>query len=102
MRFATIAAIAILGSAVAAPAAFAADAPAAPAAAKLSTGETSLGDLLDNAAAKAVLEKNAPMLTAGGQIDQARPMTIKSLQQYIPTLTDELLAKIDAELAAIK
>lgn len=100
MRFATIAAIAILGSSIATPVVFAEEAAAA--AAKLTTGATTLGDLLDNAAAKAVLEKHAPMLTAGGQIDQARPMTIKSLQQYIPTLTDELLAKIDAELAQIK
>ena len=101
MRFATIAAVAILGSSIAAPVVFAEEA-AAPAAAKLTTGATTLGDLLDNAAAKAVLTKHAPMLTEGGQIDQARPMTIKSLQQYIPTLTDELLAKIDAELAQIK
>jgi para-nitrobenzyl esterase len=100
MRLATIAAIAILGSSLTVPVAFAADA-AAPAA-KMTTSATTLGELLDNPASKAVLAKYAPALTQGGQVDQARPMTVKALQQYMPDLTDEVLAKMDAELAAIK
>ena len=56
----------------------------------------------DSTAAKAVLTKHAPTLTEPGPIEHARPMTLKALQQYMPTLTDELLAKIDADLALIK
>jgi para-nitrobenzyl esterase len=101
MRLTTIAAIALLGFSITVPV-VAADQPAAPAAARMTTAATPLGDLLDNPASKAVLAKYAPMLTQGGQIDQARPMTVKSLQQYIPALTDDVLAKIDAELAQVK
>ena len=101
MRLTTVAAIALLGSSVSVPV-VPADQTAAPAAAKMTTAATPLGELLDNPASKAVLAKYAPMLTQGGQIDQARPMTVKSLQQYIPELTDQVLAKIDAELAQMK
>jgi hypothetical protein len=78
-------------------------APAAPATmVHMTTAETSLGDLLDNAAARDILTKHAPTLTAGGQIEQARPLTLKALQQYAPDLVpDTVLAKIDADLAAL-
>ncbi len=97
-------AAALILSASAAPV-FAADpAPAAaPAAAVLSTSATSIGDLLDNAAAKAVLMKHIPALVSNDQIDMARSMTLKDIQAFAgDTLTDEALAKIDADLAAIK
>jgi para-nitrobenzyl esterase len=101
MRLYILAAIAILGSSVTAPVVLA-DQPAAPAAGRLTTAATPLGDLLDNPASRAVLAKYVPVLTQGGQVDQARPMTLKTLQQYMPELTDELLGKIDAELAQVK
>jgi para-nitrobenzyl esterase len=101
MRLTTIAVIAILGSSMTVPVVLA-EQPAAPAAAKMNTSTTTLGDLLDNPASKAVLAKYAPALTQGGQVDQARPMTLKSLQQYMPDLTDEVLGKMDAELAKIQ
>jgi len=101
MRLTTIAALAILGSSVIIPVALA-DQPAAPAAVKMTTAATTLGELLDNPGSKAVLAKYAPALTQGGPVDQARPMTLKALQQYMPDLTDEVLGKIDAELAKIK
>jgi para-nitrobenzyl esterase len=101
MRFMTIAAIAILGSSVTVPVVLA-DQPATPAAGKMTTATTPLGDLLDNPASKAVLVKYVPVLTQGGQADQARPMTLKSLQQFMPNLSDDVLAKIDAELAQLK
>jgi para-nitrobenzyl esterase len=100
MRLTTIAAIAILGSSMTVPVVLAADPPAA--AGKMTTAATPLGDLLDNPGSKAVLAKYAPVLTQGGQVDQARPMTLKALQQYMPDLTDEVLGKIDAELAKVK
>jgi hypothetical protein len=104
MRLTTIAAIAILSSSMAVSVALAQQpaAPAAPAAGKMNTSTTTLGELLDNPASKAVLAKYVPTLTQGGQVDQARPMTLKSLQQYMPDLSDDTLGKIDAELAKIK
>jgi para-nitrobenzyl esterase len=101
MRLTTIAAIAILGSSITVPVALAQQAPA-PAAGKMNTSTTTLGELLDNPASKAVLVKYAPVLTQGGQVDQARPMTLKALQQYMPDLSDDTLGKIDADLAKIK
>ena len=97
MRLLTIAATAILSTMIS-TAVLAADA-----AAPMTTEATTLGELLDNPASKAVLEKHAPVLTQGGQIDQARPMTLKALQQYMAqALTDDVLKKIDEDLAKLK
>lgn len=75
----------------------------APAKAKFSTGESTLGALMDDAAAKAVLEKHIPGLVSNPQLSQARSITLKQLQSFAGDLvSDELLAKIDADLAAIK
>ena len=79
---------------------------AAPAAAaaqgKLNTTDTELGVLLDNPAAKAIIEKHIPGMTNNEQIDMARAMTLKSIQQYSPDdVTDARLAAIDADLAKL-
>ncbi len=67
-----------------------------------STDETPLGDLLDNPATKAVLEKHIPQVINNDQIDQARGMTLKAIQQYAAeVLTDKVLAEIDADLKNI-
>ena len=87
-----------------APATAFAQAPApAPAPAKsYTTADTPIGTLLDDPAAKAVVEKHLPQLMSGGQIDQARPLTLKAIQQYAPEVfTDKLLADIDADLAKL-
>lgn len=63
-----------------------------------STTETDLGTLLDDPAARAVLDKHIPKITGNGQIEMARSMTLKGLQQYAPDLTDAVLAAIDADL----
>ena len=80
-----------------------APAPAAPAPAKsYTTADTPIGTLLDDPAAKAIIEKHIPQLLSGGQIDQARPLTLKAIQQYAPEVfTDKLLADIDADLAKL-
>ena len=79
----------------------AADAPAAPAA-QMSTATTDLGTLLDNAAAKAVLQKYIPQVISNPQIEMARSMTLKQLQGFAgDALTDATLASIDADLAKI-
>ena len=70
---------------------------------KLSTAETTIGTLLDNPAAKAVLMKHVPALAGNAQIEMARSMTFKQIQSYAgDALSDEVLAKIDLDLAAIK
>lgn len=85
-----------------------AQAPAAPAPAaaaavpKYSTADTDLGTLLDNPAAKAIIEKHIPGMTTNEQIDMARGMTLKGIQQYSPDdVTDARLAAIDADLAKL-
>jgi para-nitrobenzyl esterase len=101
MRLIAIAAgLAILaagGAAVAQPA------PAAAAAADhYSTSTTPIGTLLDDPAAKAVLVKYIPAVVSNPQIDVARGMTLKDAQQYAPDMvSNDTLAKIDAELAAL-
>lgn len=78
-------------------------APAAAPAAKYSTAATTIGDLLDNPATKAVLDKHMPALATNPQLDMARSMTLKQIQGFAgDMLSDEVLAKVDADLAAIK
>jgi hypothetical protein len=80
-----------------------APAPAAQQAASgYSTSATDIGTLLDDPTAKAVLVKLIPDMVNNDQIDMARTMTLRDIQQYAPdALTDETLATLDAELAKI-
>lgn len=100
---ATVAALGLAPAIVNAQAAGAASSSAAPAAKPYySTTDTTIGDLLDNPATKAVLQKHVPDMVANPQIDQARGMTLKAVQQYAPDmLTDKVLAEIDADLAQV-
>ena len=83
-----------------APAAPAADAPKP--AAKFNL-DTPIGELLANDAAKAVLDKELPGLTQLPQLEMIKGLGLKQLQPYSDgKLTDELLAKTEASLAAIK
>jgi para-nitrobenzyl esterase len=98
-------AVAAAAATISAAPAFAIDAPAAaaPAAPKMSTADTTIGDLLDNPVAKAVLMKHVPVLAGNAQIEMARAMTLKQIQPMAgDALSDEVLAKIDVDLAAIK
>lgn len=80
----------------------AAPAPATSTAPAFSTADTDLGTLLDNADTKAVLVKYIPAMISNEQISMARGMTLKALQQYAAdTLTDDVLAKIDVDLAKV-
>lgn len=79
-----------------------AQAPNAAPAPAYSVETTDIGTLLDNPATKAVLDKNLPGFTANPQIDMARSMTLKGVQQYAAdTLTDAALAKVQADLNKI-
>jgi hypothetical protein len=97
-------ALAAASTALAAAPVLAIDPPAAaPAAAAFSTATSTIGDLLDNAATKAVLVKHVPALVSNAQIEMARSMTLKQVQGFAgDQLSDEILAKIDLDLAAIK
>jgi para-nitrobenzyl esterase len=67
-----------------------------------SSQETPIGELLDNPATRAVLEKLVPTFVHAERVDEARPMTIREVQPYAAeTFTEEIIAKIDAELAKI-
>lgn len=76
---------------------------AAPAAATAYNVEaTDIGSLLDNPAAKAIIDKHLPGFTANENISMARGMTLKSVQQYAPDMvTDKALAAIQTDLAKL-
>jgi hypothetical protein len=100
----TAALIALAPLGLAAPAmAESAPAPAAPAAAaKFSTGETTIGDLIDNAATKAVLEKHMPGFATNPQVEMARGFTLRAIQAMVPDqIKAETLDLIDADLAKL-
>lgn len=94
-------AIAVLATSVAPAVALAQTVASAPAAA-YSTSDTTIGALLDDPAAKAVLDKILPEFSTNPQIEMARGMTMKAIQPFAgDKLTDEKLAAIDAELAKL-
>lgn len=80
---------------------------AAPAASTASTGHyststTEIGVLLDDPAARALLDKHVPGMTSNEQVDMARSMTMKDIQQYSPdVITDKVLAALDADFAKL-
>ena len=76
--------------------------PSEPSKPKYSTAETPLGDLLDTPSTKAILEQYLPDLVANDQIDMARGMTLKQLQNYAGDMvTDEKLHAIDEAFAKL-
>ncbi len=61
----------------------------------------SMGDLLDNPRARAVLERELPELMQNERIEQARPISLVAMQRFAPTLvTDERIAAVNAALLA--
>ena len=98
-------AVLLLAAAPAAAFAQATTAPAA-AAAPATTGysveDTDIGTLLDDPAAKAVLDKHMPGFSTKDQIDMARSMTLKGIQQYAPDMiTDKILSDIQVDLSKL-
>jgi hypothetical protein len=73
----------------------------APAPAPAYSSATKIGVLLDNPATKAVLLEIIPDVVNNPQIDQGRDMQLLEIAQYVPTLTPEVYAKIDAALAKV-
>lgn len=77
----------------------AAQAPAA-AATGYNVNDTDIGTLLDNPASKAVLDKYMPGFSENPQVEMARGMTLKVVQQFASDMiSDEALAKIQADLS---
>jgi len=64
------------------------------------TVDATIGELLDNPAARLVLEHQVPVIVASPQIAQARDQTLRGIAPYAPTLlTEARLKAIDEELA---
>ncbi len=75
--------------------------PAAPAPA-YSVTTTTIGDLLDKPALRAIFNKHLPEIVANPQVELGRPLTLPEIVQYAPdVVTPEKLAAIDAELKAL-
>jgi len=61
---------------------------------------TTIGALLADPQARAVVEKHLPRITKDPRVDQALGMTLREAAPYEPTiLTEELLGTLDRELA---
>ncbi len=76
--------------------------PAPATAAKFSI-DTPVQDLYADPAAKAVMDKHLPGLTALPQYDMIKAISLRQLQPYSDgKLTDQLLATVDADLAKVK
>jgi hypothetical protein len=89
-------------SAQTAPAPTAAPTAAPTTAAKFSI-DTPVQDLYADPAAKVVMDKHLPGLTALPQYDMIKAISLRQLQPYSDgKLTDQLLAAVDADLANIK
>jgi len=63
--------------------------------------DATMGELLTDPAAHAVLQEEIPQFAFSPQIEQARDLTLRSLQRYVPKLlTDVKLQEVDAKLRA--
>lgn len=68
---------------------------------RYSTSATPVGVLLDDPAARAVLERIIPAVMAEPQLALGRGLTLRAMQQYAPErLADPILDQIDQALAA--
>ena len=64
--------------------------------------ESKLGDLLDNEATKAILEKHLPGISTHPQISMGKGFALSAVAKFSGGLiTDELLQKVNAELATL-
>jgi hypothetical protein len=69
---------------------------------RYSVTDTLVGKMIDDPAAAAVLKMHIPSIWANSMFQSAgRELTLKAIQQYKPSLTDEKLAEIQADLDAL-
>ncbi len=79
-----------------------AQAPAAPPVPAYSVATTTIGDLLDHPALKAIFVKYLPDIANNERINEGRALTLQDIVQYVPDqLTPDKLAAIDMELKAL-
>jgi hypothetical protein len=79
------------------PVALAQDAP------KFSVKASTIGQILDNAEAKAAFAKNLPDLAERPELEQAREMTLDAVSQMAPEyFPEDKMKALDADLAKIK
>jgi hypothetical protein len=101
LRTVMIAAALALGTTAALPA-LAQGAPTAPANRGYSIEVTTIGELLDDAEAKAIVDRHLPGFSTNPQVEMARGFTLKAVQAFAPDqLTDERLNAIQADLAKL-
>jgi para-nitrobenzyl esterase len=66
------------------------------------TTDTTIITLLNDPAARAIIDKDLPGLSNNPKIDMIHDWTLRQVQQYAPDkFTDERLAVVDADLATI-
>lgn len=65
-----------------------------------STNST-VGELLDNPEARAVVQKHAPGVFADSQVEHGRDLRFSFLAENRPELTPEVMARINADLAKV-
>ena len=64
--------------------------------------ESKLGDLLDNEASKAILEKHMPGVSTHPQIGMGKGFALSMVAKFSGGLiTDDMLANVDADLKAL-
>ena len=64
--------------------------------------ESKLGDLLDNEASKAILEKHMPGVSTHPQIGMGKGFALSMVAKFSGGLiTDDMLTKVDADLKAL-
>ncbi len=104
MKFAPLAALGLAVAAVAVPAvAQTAPAPAAAAAAAAFTLDTPIEMLVADARTKAVLDKYLPGIDGHPAYEQFKALSLTALAPYSQgMITDDMLAKVAVDLAAIK
>jgi hypothetical protein len=64
--------------------------------------ESKLGDLLENEAAKAILEKHMPGISTHPQIGMGKGFALSMVAKFSGGLiSDDMLTKVDADLKAL-
>ncbi|HSB95487.1 MAG TPA: hypothetical protein VLC91_03530 [Spongiibacteraceae bacterium] len=67
-----------------------------------STANTSIADLIDNPQTRPILDKFIPGFSTNPALEPARGMTLQAIKPFAAdTITDDVLAKIDADLAKL-
>ena len=66
------------------------------------TSTSTVGEILGNPAAKAVVQKHLPGVVGNPQFSMARPLTLKALQRFAKGgISDAALAAIDEDFAGL-